>query len=192
MKHFSKRFLLRALPWPCGFACGHGIASSKSTCGNIAITFAGRQPNKVLTMPRPYRRRDPDQATATAAEIAAREAERDARLDDRVMAMERLPPAHPGRPPAQIFPAPSILQFDEAASQSASGGQNPGDRRQQFEHDADGCVPRGRAAARVQSLDDIGDLMANVDRGGWLTLHFGMTGALQFVRTATKNRPSLE
>ena len=24
-------------------------------------------------------------------------------------------------------------------------------------------------------------LMANVDRGGWLTLHFGMTGALQFV-----------
>jgi len=83
MKHFSKRFLLRALPWPCGFECGHGIASSKSTCGNIAITFAGRQPNKVLTMPRPYRRRDPDKATATAAEIAAREAERDARLDDR-------------------------------------------------------------------------------------------------------------
>ena len=34
-------------------------------------------------MPRPYRRRDPDKATATAAEIAAREAERDARLDDR-------------------------------------------------------------------------------------------------------------
>ena len=32
-------------------------------------------------MPRPYRRRDPDQPTA--AEIAAREAERDARLDDR-------------------------------------------------------------------------------------------------------------
>jgi formamidopyrimidine-DNA glycosylase len=25
-------------------------------------------------------------------------------------------------------------------------------------------------------------LMANVDRGGWLTLHFGMTGALQFVQ----------
>jgi len=26
-------------------------------------------------------------------------------------------------------------------------------------------------------------LMAKLDRGGWLTLHFGMTGALQFVRT---------
>jgi formamidopyrimidine-DNA glycosylase len=25
-------------------------------------------------------------------------------------------------------------------------------------------------------------LMANLDRGGWLTLHFGMTGALQLVR----------
>ena len=25
-------------------------------------------------------------------------------------------------------------------------------------------------------------LMANIDRGGWLTLHFGMTGGLQFVR----------
>jgi hypothetical protein len=34
-------------------------------------------------MPRPYRRRDPDQPTATAAEIAAREAERDVHLDDR-------------------------------------------------------------------------------------------------------------
>jgi formamidopyrimidine-DNA glycosylase len=25
-------------------------------------------------------------------------------------------------------------------------------------------------------------LMARLDQGGWLTLHFGMTGALQFVR----------
>ncbi len=29
-------------------------------------------------------------------------------------------------------------------------------------------------------------LMANMDRGGWLTLHFGMTGALQFVRSANE------
>jgi formamidopyrimidine-DNA glycosylase len=32
-------------------------------------------------------------------------------------------------------------------------------------------------------------LMANVDRGGWLTLHFGMTGALQFVRKRNEEPP---
>jgi len=32
-------------------------------------------------------------------------------------------------------------------------------------------------------------LMANVDRGGWLTLHFGMTGALQFVRSCDEEPP---
>jgi formamidopyrimidine-DNA glycosylase len=32
-------------------------------------------------------------------------------------------------------------------------------------------------------------LMANVDRGGWLTLHFGMTGALQFVRNRDEEPP---
>ena len=32
-------------------------------------------------------------------------------------------------------------------------------------------------------------LMANVDRGGWLTLHFGMTGALQFVRNCDEEPP---
>ena len=32
-------------------------------------------------------------------------------------------------------------------------------------------------------------LMANVDRGGWLTLHFGMTGALQFVRNGDGEPP---
>jgi formamidopyrimidine-DNA glycosylase len=32
-------------------------------------------------------------------------------------------------------------------------------------------------------------LMANLDRGGWLTLHFGMTGALQFVRKPDDEPP---
>jgi formamidopyrimidine-DNA glycosylase len=32
-------------------------------------------------------------------------------------------------------------------------------------------------------------LMAHVDRGGWLTLHFGMTGALQFVRNRDEEPP---
>ena len=32
-------------------------------------------------------------------------------------------------------------------------------------------------------------LMANLDRGGWLTLHFGMTGALQFVRSPGTEPP---
>jgi formamidopyrimidine-DNA glycosylase len=32
-------------------------------------------------------------------------------------------------------------------------------------------------------------LMANVDRNGWLTLHFGMTGALQFVRNSLEEPP---
>ena len=32
-------------------------------------------------------------------------------------------------------------------------------------------------------------LMANIDHGGWLTLHFGMTGALQFVRNGDDEPP---
>jgi formamidopyrimidine-DNA glycosylase len=32
-------------------------------------------------------------------------------------------------------------------------------------------------------------LMANIDRGGWLTLHFGMTGALQFVKKCDEEPP---
>ena len=32
-------------------------------------------------------------------------------------------------------------------------------------------------------------LMANIDRNGWLTLHFGMTGALQFVRNCLEEPP---
>lgn len=32
-------------------------------------------------------------------------------------------------------------------------------------------------------------LLARVDRGGWLTLHFGMTGALQFVSAADSEPP---
>jgi formamidopyrimidine-DNA glycosylase len=32
-------------------------------------------------------------------------------------------------------------------------------------------------------------LMASVDRGGWLTLHFGMSGALQFVRKPDSEPP---
>jgi formamidopyrimidine-DNA glycosylase len=32
-------------------------------------------------------------------------------------------------------------------------------------------------------------LMANIDRGGWLTLHFGMTGALKFVRDRAEAPP---
>jgi formamidopyrimidine-DNA glycosylase len=32
-------------------------------------------------------------------------------------------------------------------------------------------------------------LMANIDRGGWLTLHFGMTGALQFARNCGEEPP---
>lgn len=32
-------------------------------------------------------------------------------------------------------------------------------------------------------------LMAKLDRGGWLTLHFGMTGALQFVRKSSSEPP---
>jgi formamidopyrimidine-DNA glycosylase len=32
-------------------------------------------------------------------------------------------------------------------------------------------------------------LMAHIDRGGWLTLHFGMSGALQFARTLKSEPP---
>ncbi len=32
-------------------------------------------------------------------------------------------------------------------------------------------------------------LLAQIDRGGWLTLHFGMTGALEFVRTLDSEPP---
>jgi len=32
-------------------------------------------------------------------------------------------------------------------------------------------------------------LMARIDRGGWLTLHFGLTGALQFVRSCEEEPP---
>ena len=32
-------------------------------------------------------------------------------------------------------------------------------------------------------------LMANIDRNGWLTLHFGMTGALQFARNSLQEPP---
>lgn len=32
-------------------------------------------------------------------------------------------------------------------------------------------------------------LMANIDRGGWLTLHFGLTGALQFTRKPDAEPP---
>ena len=32
-------------------------------------------------------------------------------------------------------------------------------------------------------------LLAQVDGGGWLTLHFGMTGALEFVRTLDSEPP---
>ncbi len=32
-------------------------------------------------------------------------------------------------------------------------------------------------------------LMAHIDRGGWLTLHFGLTGALQFVRKTGSEPP---
>ena len=32
-------------------------------------------------------------------------------------------------------------------------------------------------------------LMAKIDRGGWLTLHFGLTGALHFVRSADREPP---
>jgi formamidopyrimidine-DNA glycosylase len=32
-------------------------------------------------------------------------------------------------------------------------------------------------------------LMAKVDRGGWLTLHFGMTGALHFIQNLAQKPP---
>lgn len=32
-------------------------------------------------------------------------------------------------------------------------------------------------------------LMARMDHGGWLTLHFGLSGALQFVRSRTEEPP---
>jgi formamidopyrimidine-DNA glycosylase len=32
-------------------------------------------------------------------------------------------------------------------------------------------------------------LMAKIDRGGWLTLHFGLTGALQFVPSRDEDPP---
>jgi len=50
-----------------------------------------------------------------------------------------------------------------------------------------GKLPVGTFASRLQGAKLIAvrrhgkHLMANIDRGGWLTLHFGMTGALQFV-----------
>ncbi len=50
-----------------------------------------------------------------------------------------------------------------------------------------GKLPVGTFASRLKGAKLIAvrrhgkHLMANIDRGGWLTLHFGMTGALQFV-----------
>jgi formamidopyrimidine-DNA glycosylase len=50
-----------------------------------------------------------------------------------------------------------------------------------------GKLPVRTLASRLQGVKLIAvrrhgkHLMANIDRGGWLTLHFGMTGALQFV-----------
>ena len=32
-------------------------------------------------------------------------------------------------------------------------------------------------------------LLARIDRGGWLTLHFGLTGALALLRRRAKSRP---
>jgi formamidopyrimidine-DNA glycosylase len=50
-----------------------------------------------------------------------------------------------------------------------------------------GKLPVGKFASSLQGTQLVAvrrhgkHLMANIDRGGWLTLHFGMTGALQFV-----------
>jgi formamidopyrimidine-DNA glycosylase len=50
-------------------------------------------------------------------------------------------------------------------------------------------VSRLNGAKLVEARRHGKHLMANVDRGGWLTLHFGMTGALQFVRKPDSEPP---
>jgi formamidopyrimidine-DNA glycosylase len=58
-----------------------------------------------------------------------------------------------------------------------------------------GKLPARRFAARLQGdrLVEVRrhgkHLMAKLDRGGWLTLHFGMTGALQFVGKSSGEPP---
>jgi formamidopyrimidine-DNA glycosylase len=48
---------------------------------------------------------------------------------------------------------------------------------------------RLRGARLVEARRHGKHLLASVDRGGWLTLHFGLTGALQFVRSCDEEPP---
>lgn len=50
-------------------------------------------------------------------------------------------------------------------------------------------ISRLQGAELVEAQRHGKHLMAKLDRGGWLTLHFGMTGALQFVRQADAEPP---
>jgi formamidopyrimidine-DNA glycosylase len=50
-------------------------------------------------------------------------------------------------------------------------------------------VSRLQGAKLVEARRHGKHLMARLDRGGWLTLHFGMTGALQFVRQPDAEPP---
>jgi len=50
-------------------------------------------------------------------------------------------------------------------------------------------ISRLEGARLVEARRHGKHLMAKLDRGGWLTLHFGMTGALQFVRTSDSVPP---
>jgi formamidopyrimidine-DNA glycosylase len=58
-----------------------------------------------------------------------------------------------------------------------------------------GKLPAGTLAARLQGTKLLAarrhgkHLMASIDRGGWLTLHFGLTGALHFVRELEQEPP---
>lgn len=50
-------------------------------------------------------------------------------------------------------------------------------------------IRRLRGAKLVAARRHGKHLLASIDRGGWLTLHFGMTGALHFVPTAGQEPP---
>ncbi len=58
-----------------------------------------------------------------------------------------------------------------------------------------GKLPVGTLASRLRGAKLVAarrhgkHLVSQIDRGGWLTLHFGMTGALQFIRNGEEAPP---
>lgn len=50
-------------------------------------------------------------------------------------------------------------------------------------------ISRLRGAKLIAALRHGKHLLAHIDRGGWLTLHFGMTGGLHFVRSGDEEPP---